>query len=120
MGGAHAGGQGDGVVGGSGQDNDPVEGGFERVEDGLEIVAIDGAEVDGEEVDAVEGFGFRDELFGVRGGFAGAGSFEVFFEFLMVGEEGFEFLFDLGGGRIEEACDFLETLGFAGGESAGF
>jgi len=52
-------GEGDGVIGGTSQDDDAVEGRFEGVEDGLEIVAIDGAEVGGEEGDAFECFGFR-------------------------------------------------------------
>ena len=77
------------------------------------MVAIHRAEVGGEEWDSTEGFGFCGEVLRAGGGFFGARGFEGFFEFLLIGEEGFDFLFDFGGGCVEEACDIVQALGVA-------
>ena len=84
------------------------------------MVAIHRAEVGGEEWNSIDGFGFCGEVFGLCGGFLRAGGFEGFFEFLLIGQEGFDFLFDLGRGCVEEACDVVQALGVAFRERGGF
>ena len=84
------------------------------------MVAIHCAEVGGEEGDSAEGFGFCGEVLRAGGGFFGARGFEGFFEFLLIGKEGFDFLFDLGGGSVQETGDLMQALGVAFRERGGF
>ena len=84
------------------------------------MVAIHRAEVGGEEGDSAEGLGFCGKVLGLCGGFFGARGFEGFFEFLLIGQEGFDFLLDLGGGCVQETGDVMQALGFAFCERGGF
>ena len=86
----------------------------------MKTITVDIIKLFRQEGNAVDRFDFGEEFFRTLGGFFGARGFEGFFEFLLIGEEGFDFLFDLGGGGVQETCYVMQALGVAFCERGGF
>ena len=70
-----------------------MELGFEGVSDGLQRIAVGGAQVFDDRWDGA-GAGACDQRFGGVGGFALLGAFELFLEFFLMREEALDFLFE--------------------------
>ncbi len=95
----HARDQRDGAVVRATENGDALEAvGLQRVGDGLECVAVGFAEIRDDRGRAVDRFNLGEQVLRASGGFALLGGFEGLLEFLLLGQQTFDSLFEVGEG----------------------
>ena len=86
----------------------------------MEKIAVRGAEVVNDRGDAVDGRGLRFQIAGDIRGLALLGGLELFLQALLVGQQRFDFLFQLADGRIHFAGQGFEQAQLLGRLAVGF
>ena len=97
--------KGDGIVRGSGKKTNTREFPLERIGDGLKIISINGTKIYRKERNLPDRFRMSDKFFGACGRLAGAGGFEGFFQFLVMGQHRLDLLLDLSNRAVELCSD---------------
>jgi len=86
----------------------------------LEVIAISGAEIFDDGASRADVLRFGDERAGSFGGLFLLSGLELFLQIFLLGEEGFDFLFQFGHGRVDLAGESFDEVKLIAGLLVGF